>query len=36
MSFKFKYLGEIEFKFENNSGYESGDQMSMFDEKTLG
>jgi hypothetical protein len=30
---KFEYLGEFDFIFEMNSGYESGDKLDAFDEK---
>ena len=29
----FEYLGEFDFIFETNLGYESGDQVGAFDEK---
>jgi hypothetical protein len=29
----FEYLGEFDFIFEANLGYESGDEVSAFDEK---
>ncbi len=33
MCFEFGYLGEIDFIFETNLGFESGDQMGSCDEK---
>jgi hypothetical protein len=30
---KFEYLGEFDFIFETNLGYESGDRVGAFDEK---
>jgi hypothetical protein len=36
MAFKFEYLSEFEFMFENRSGFESGNQVSSFNEKNMG
>ncbi len=33
MSFEFKYLGKIDFKFEKNSVHLSGDQMDLLMKK---
>jgi hypothetical protein len=33
MSFEFEYIGEIDFIFKKNLGYESEDQVGSLDEK---